>query len=158
MNQELFDMEEPQTVYIHPSIANKFRYYVGDASAEGFGGATQFPKGTIRNRQGVWSSEFAAGESILWEAQNQVNHLLNKIRSGCHNGCALWASTDNGDFSAVFLKRSVNSHPLINLVVSLKMECRVHEVYLHLFHIAGISMIATGIDGWSKEISSLVFL
>jgi len=97
-------MEEPQTVYIHPSIANKFRYYVGDASAEGFGGATQFPKGTIRNRQGVWSSEFAAGESILWEAQNQVNHLLNKIRSGCHNGCALWASTDNGDFSVVFLK------------------------------------------------------
>ena len=45
---QLFDTEEPRTLDIRPSSANKFRYYVGDASAEGFGGATS-------SRRGVWS-------------------------------------------------------------------------------------------------------
>jgi hypothetical protein len=147
---QLFDTEEPRTVYIRPSSSNKFRYYVGDASAEGFGGATQFPDGSIRGRRGVWSSDFAAGGSNLREAQNQVNHLLNEIRSGLHDGCALWAATDNGVFSAVFLKGMSQAVHLFNLVVSLKVECRAHEVYLHVFHIAGTRMIATGIDGWSR--------
>jgi hypothetical protein len=147
---QLFDAEEPRTVYICPSSANKFRYYVGDASAEGFGGATQFPNGTIRGRRGVWSSEFAAGGSNLREAQNQANHLLNEIRSGLHGGCALWAATDNGVFSAVFLKGMSQAIHLFKLVLLLKLECRVHEVYLNIFHIAGTRMIATGMDGWSR--------
>ena len=137
-------------MYIRPSSANKLRYYVGDASAEGFGGATQFPDGTIRGRRGVWSSEFAAGGSNLREAQNQANHLLNEIRSGLHDGCALWAATDNGVFSAVFLKGMSQAIHLFNLVLMLKLECRAHEVYLNIFHIAGTRMIATGMDGWSR--------
>jgi hypothetical protein len=93
---DLFASETPRTVYIRPSNANKFRYYVGDASAEGFGGATQFPDGTIRGQKGASEQDFAEGGSNLGEAQNQANHLLNEIRSGVHDGCKLWAGTDNG--------------------------------------------------------------
>jgi hypothetical protein len=93
---DLFASETPRTVYIRPSNANKFRYYVGDASAEGFGGATQFPDGTIRGQKGASEQDFAEGGSNLGEAQNQANHLLNEIRSGVHDGCELWAGTDNG--------------------------------------------------------------
>jgi hypothetical protein len=86
---ELFDAEEPIAVYIRPSSASKFRYYVGDASREGLGGATQFPDGTIKVRRGVWDAGFAQGGSNLREAQNQVNHLLNEVRAGLHDGCAV---------------------------------------------------------------------
>jgi hypothetical protein len=65
-------------------------YYVGDASREGLGGATQFPDGTIKGWRGVWDAGFAQGGSNLREAQNQVNHLLNKVRAGLHDGfCAV---------------------------------------------------------------------
>jgi hypothetical protein len=56
---ELFVSDTLRTVFICPSGANKFCYYVGDASAEGFGGTTQFPDGTVHGRKGVWDKEFA---------------------------------------------------------------------------------------------------
>jgi hypothetical protein len=147
---ELFASDTPRTVYIRPSSANKFRYYVGDASAEGFGGATQFPDGTIRGRKGAWERDFAQGGSNLREAQNQANHLLNEIRSGVHDGCEVWAATDNGCWMAVWLKGLSTAIHLFKIVLELKIECRRHEVYLHVFHIAGTRMILTGIDGWSR--------
>ncbi len=39
---------------------------------------------------------------------------------------------------------------LFNLVVELKLECLDHEVYLHVCHLSGYRMIATGMDGWSQ--------
>jgi hypothetical protein len=38
---------------------------------------------------------------------------------------------------------------LFELVLEVKIEARVHEVYMHTWHISGDRMIATGIDGRS---------
>jgi hypothetical protein len=39
----------------------------------------------------------------------------------------------------------INSYSfVIKIVLQLKIECRRHEVYLHVFHIAGTRMIITG--------------
>lgn len=147
---DLFDAELPLTDYIRPSSSRAYRYYVGDASREGLGGATQYPDGVIRGRRGVWDPGFADGGSNLREAQNQVNHLIQEVRAGKHDGCEVWAFTDNACWSAVWLKGLSTAKHLFKLVLRLKIECRIHEVYLHVCHISGDRMIESGIDGWSR--------
>ena len=94
--------------------------------------------------------EFAEGGSNLREAQNHVNFLLTEIRSGDHDGCEIWAATNNAVLSAVWHKGMSSARHLFNLVVKLKVACQEHEVWMHLFHISGERMIACGIDGGSR--------
>jgi hypothetical protein len=102
--QELFGGEHPLMVPIWPTDKKKLRYFVGDASREGFGGATQYPAIGCVSQESLWDPEFAKGGSNLREAQNQVNHLLQEIRAGDHNGCKIWAATDNSVWSAICTK------------------------------------------------------
>ncbi len=137
-------------VSIRPTNKRKLRYYVRDASWEGFGGATQYPKGGLISQEGLWDSEFAKGGSNLREAQNQVNHLLQEIRAGKHDRCKLWAATNNSVWSAIWTKGMSNAWHLFYLVLSLKQEARRHAVYISFFHISSDRMIASGIDGLSR--------
>lgn len=146
----LFASESPLMVPLRPSEAHKLRYVVGDASAEGFAIATQYPDLSLHCRDGLWEDEFAKGGSNLREAQNFANHCLHEIRSGMHDGCALWAATDNAVWSAVWHKGMSSVKHLFNLAVELRVECQNHEVFFNLFHISGDRMIATGIDGRSR--------
>ena len=84
--QILFAGEQPLMVPLRPTDKGKLCFFVGDASREGFGGATQFPDATVAMHEGLWDPEFAKGGSNLREAQNQVNHLLQEIRMGKHDG------------------------------------------------------------------------
>ena len=123
---------------------------MGDSSREGLGGATQFPDLKIRGWRGMWLADFASGGSDLREATHHVNHLIREIQEGLHDGCELWAFTDNGVWSAVWLKGLSTAKHLFTLVLKLRIECRIHEVYLNVCHISGNRMIETGIDGWSR--------
>jgi hypothetical protein len=148
--QELFEGEHPLMVPIRPTNKRKLRYYAGDASREGFGGALQYPGTGPTVREGLWDPEFANGSSNLREAQNQVNHLLHEIRAGYHDGCEIWAATDNSVWSTVWTKGMSNARHLFYLVLALKKEARKHEVYINCFHISGDRMIASGVDGLSR--------
>ena len=57
-------------VPVWPTDKHKLRFFVGNASCGGFGGATQLSDGTIFTREGLWEPDFAAGGSNLREAQN----------------------------------------------------------------------------------------
>ena len=116
--QILFAGDQPLLVPLRPTDKGKLRYYVGDASREGFGGATQYPDGSIVSREGLWEAGFAGGGSNLREAQNQVNHLLWEIRAGKHDGCELWAATDNAVWSAVWTKGMYHARHLFDLVLT----------------------------------------
>jgi len=148
--QVLFKGEHPWTVPIRTTDKRKLRYYVGDASREGFGGVTQFPNLSMTSREGLWDASFAEGGSNLREAQNQVNHLLWEITAGKHDGCELWAATDNAVWSAIWTKGMSHARHLFHLVLTLKQVAREHEVYIHCFHISGDRMIASGVDGLSR--------
>ncbi len=87
----LFASDAPLVVPICPTDAHKLRYVIGDASAEGFGAGTQFPDMVFSGHDGLWCEVFALGGSNLREAQAQVNHLLQDVRQGLHNGCEIWA-------------------------------------------------------------------
>jgi hypothetical protein len=136
-------------VLLRPIDVHKLRYTVGDASAEGFFIATQYPDATLDSRGGLWDETFAQGGSNLREAQNFGNHLLIKVKAGKHNGCAVWAFTDNAVWSAVWNKGMLSVKHLFRIALDLKIACQVHEVFLHTCHISGDRMIAMGIDGGS---------
>jgi hypothetical protein len=104
----------------------------------------------LTSREGLWDLQFAEGGSNLWEAQNQVNHLLYKIRAGKHDRCKLWGATDNSVWSAVWNKGMSKAWHLFYLVLTLKQEAWKHEAYLRIFHISGDRMIACGVDGLSR--------
>ncbi len=104
--QILFKEEQPLMVPIRPTDKGKLHFFVGDASQEGFGGAPQFLDGMVMSQERLWDPNFAEMGSNLQEAQNQVNHLLQEIRIGKHNGCKLWAATDNSIWSDVWNKGS----------------------------------------------------
>ena len=48
--QILFEGEQPLMLPICPTYVGKLCFFIGDASQEGFGGATQFPDGTFTSR------------------------------------------------------------------------------------------------------------
>ena len=50
----LFSSETPLMVPLRPSEAHKLRYVIGDASAEGFSIATQYPDMNLDCRDGLW--------------------------------------------------------------------------------------------------------
>ena len=101
---ELFSSDLPLMVPLRPTDSHKIRYTVGDASAEGFFIGTQYPDSSLATRGGLWDMAFAEGGSNLREAQNFGNHLLHEVKSGKHDGCAVWAFTDNAVWSAVWNK------------------------------------------------------
>jgi hypothetical protein len=147
---ELFEGDLPRANFVRPASSKSYHYYIGDASQEGLGGATQYPDGSIRGRRGVWEASFAEGGSNLREAQNHVSHLIQEVRAGMHDGCEIWAFTDNAVWSAVWLKGLSTAKHLFKLVLCLRIECHIHEVYLNVCHISGGQMIESGIDGWSR--------
>jgi len=146
----LFASDKPHSIPIRPTDADKIRFVIGDASAEGFGAGTQFPGLEFEGRDGLWMTDFASGGSNLREAQNLVNHLLADIRAGKHDGCEVWCFTDNAVWSYVWTKGLSSARHLFHLVLDLRVAAREHEVYLRTCHISGERMIATGMDGWSR--------
>ena len=146
----LFSPSEPLILHVRPTDAHKLRYFAADASAEGFGSVLQYPDGSTERRDGLWMPSFAKGGSNLREASAQVNHLLNDVRAGCHDGCEVWCATDNVVWSHIWHKGMSTVKHLFTLVLDLKVACHHHEVYLYPFHVAGERMIACGIDGWSR--------
>jgi len=147
---KIFASDVPLMIPLRPTDSHKIRYTVGDASAEGFSIATQYPDTTISFRDGLWSEAFAEGGSNLCKAQNFGNHLLHEVLASKHDGCAVWAGTDNAVWSAVWNKGMSSVKHLFNIALNLKVACQDHEVYLHIYHLSGDRMIKTGLDGRSR--------
>ena len=67
-----------------------------------------------------------------------------------HDGCEVWAGTDNAVSSAVWHKGMSTAKHLFKSILDLKIECMEHEVFLNLFHLSGDRMIKCGMDGGSR--------
>jgi len=85
--RRLFTGSTPQAVHLRPTEMNKLRYSIGDASAEGFAIAVQYPLLVVEERDGLWLDEYSAKSSNLCEALNIANHLKQDIAMGKHDGC-----------------------------------------------------------------------
>jgi hypothetical protein len=148
--RRLFDTPEPRVSLIRPMEKHMIWYACGDALAEGFAQAVQYPDLTVDERDGLWDPELFNKISNLWEALNIANHLKRDIAAGYHDGCEIWQATDNAVWSAVCNKGMSSVRHLFDLLVDIKVLCHEHNVFYHCFHISGERMIATGIDGLSR--------
>ncbi len=148
--RRLFTGSVPRVVQLRPTDMTKLRYSVGDASAEGFAVAVQYPLLVVEERDGLWLEEYSAKSSNLREALNIANHLKHDITQGKHDGCEIWQATDNAVWSAVCNKGMSSARHLFDLLVELKQLAHQHNVFWRCFHISGARMIATGIDGLSR--------
>ena len=99
---KLFSEEALLAVHFRTSSARWFHYYIWGAFAEGFGGVAQYPDGMLRGKQDNWDAYFAEGGCNLREAQKQVNHLMEEVISGKHDGCKVWGLADNGIWFTVW--------------------------------------------------------
>lgn len=147
---KLFHEEEPPAVPIRPTEAGKIRYLVGDASAEGFGMAIQYPNLEIEIEDGLWTEEFSEQSSNMREAANHAMFILKVVKTGRHDGCKLWDGTDNHVWSMVWNKVLSDSRHLFYLALELRLVCKEHEVWLHVFHMSGNRMIKCGMGGISR--------
>lgn len=77
--RRLFSSDEPRVVPIRPTEKVKLRYAAGDASAEGFAQAVQYPDLFVDERDGLWLLEVVDKSSNLREALNIANHLKRDI-------------------------------------------------------------------------------
>ena len=148
--RKLFASEEPRVSMVRAAERHLLRYACGDASAEGFAQAVQYPDMVIDERDGLWMPEISEKSSNLREALNIANHLKNDISQGKHDGCEIWQATDNAVWSAVCNKGMSSARHLFNLLVDIKLLCHEHGVFYRCFHISGERMIACGVDGLSR--------
>ena len=99
--RRIFGSDEPRVAQIRPTEKHKLRYGCGDASAEGFAEAVQYPNLEIDERNGLWLPEYVEKSSNTREALNIANHLKRDISAGKHDGCEVWQATDNAVWSAI---------------------------------------------------------
>ena len=69
---------------------------------------------------------FSEGRSNLRETQNFKNHLLGEVQAGTHDGCAVWAATENAVRSAVWSKGMSSGRYLFKIALDLKVACQEH--------------------------------
>ena len=119
----MFSPLEPLTLHLRPTDADKLRYFVADASAEGFGLVPQYPNGSTERRDGLWMPSFAVGGSNLRDATAQVNRLLSDVQAGRNDGCEVWCATDNAIWSYIWHKGMSTVKHLFALVLDLKVVC-----------------------------------
>ena len=76
--------------------------------------------------------------------------LLYEIREGRHDGCEIWSASDNAIWAQVWHKGMSSAKHVFNLLLEMMLVAWEHEVWIHMFHISGNRMIATGMDGRSR--------
>eukprot|EP00980_Cylindrotheca_fusiformis_P026387 scaffold16048_cov85-Cylindrotheca_fusiformis.AAC.1 len=130
-----------------------------DASAEGSCVAFQQvvnkgqvveKEGRIFCRYGHWCSSVAEQSSNYRELANLVETLEIHVRTGKMREAEVFVFTDNSTAEGVYYKGNSTSQKLFMLVVRLRRLEMIGELTLHVVHVAGTRMIASGADGGSR--------
>ena len=133
-------------------------YGGGDASGEGYGGQLQPLGMKPLLRRGFWCPS-AAEESSNWrELRNIIDTIQEDASDGRLVGCEVWMATDNSTAANAYHRGTSTSRQLHDMVTELRMLTLRGNFVLHLYHIPGTRMIASGIDGLSRgeiHVSSL---
>ncbi len=127
-------------------------YGFGDASGSAYGGASQVAGSDEFHFQfGQWTDRVSQDESSNWrEFTNLVEYLEERGAAGLLDDSEVFMFTDNSTAEGAFWKGTSHSPKLCALVLRLrKLEMRTGMI-LHIIHVSGRRMIATGVDGLSR--------
>ena len=129
-----------------------FLYGFGDASGSGFGFLSQFGgSDTITYEYGQWPCTVASETSSNYkEFTNMVDSIEGLALGGQLYGVEAFCGVDNMFTDTAFYKGYSTSEVLDAEVLRLRTLELTYGFKLHMFHIAGTRMIATGTDGVSR--------
>jgi hypothetical protein len=124
-------------------------YGLGDASGAGYGSA--FADDTsIWYFYGVWGPDTQDSSSNYRELRNLTEGIELGVQSGRLQDCELYIFTDNTTTEAAYYKGNSDNRALFELVVCLLRVDMSGGLRLHITHIAGTRMIASGVNGLSR--------
>ena len=78
--------------------------------------------------------------------------MVWNLEQGILKDCELFLFTDNFVADCVYYKGSSSSRALFLLILRLRKIQMAGDMIIHLIHISGKRMIASGIDGLSREV------
>jgi hypothetical protein len=150
---ELCSADTPPWRRMRAKVTARVFYGFGDASGPAFGAAIQEVKdGCIHYEFGQWVESVTNNESSNWrEFSNLVEFLEAKADVGMLDDAEVFMFTDNSTTEGAFWKGTSHSKKLCELVLRLrKLEMQTGMV-LHVVHVSGKRMIASGVDGLSRS-------
>ena len=124
-------------------------YGFGDASGKGFGTGLKI-EGQLFYRFGEWCSEISELSSNYRELYNLVLGIQELAQQGKLTGAEIFLFTDNSTAEGAFFRGTSSNRRLFELILSLRKLEHDHGFVLHVIHISGLRMIASGIDGLSR--------
>ena len=125
-------------------------YGFGDASGTGFGNAIEVG-GNIYQEFGQWSAEVEDKHSNYKELRNLVNAVVKAYERELLKDCKLFLFTDNFVAECGYYNGGSNHNKELDKLVHQLWKLQMNgEFVLHVYHVAGTRMIASGIDGLSR--------
>ena len=148
--RELTKPEAPPKVIRRRLSTATAIYGFGDASGKGFGSSIEI-RGHAHSEFGEWSAELEDKHSNYKELRNLVNAVVKAHKKGLLTNCELFLFTDNFVAECGYYNGGSNRNKdldeLVHVLWKLQMD---GEFTLHVYHVAGTRMIASGIDGLSR--------
>jgi len=146
-----FSPPSPVQVIARPVEGSSLVVYGGgDASGEGFGGQLRQKGMRPLLRRGFWCPADADNSSNWRELRNLIDTLAEDVRHGRLAGREVWLATDNSTAAFAYHKVTSSSKKLHEMITELRMLTIRGNFILHIYHIAGTRMIASGIDALSR--------
>ena len=129
------------------------RLWTGDASGGGYG-AGVFIKGKLYFRYGHWTTGAVESSSNYREFRNLVESLEDLYNEGKLKNCEHFLFVDNSVADYAYYKGTFSNKALFLLVLRLKKLQMQGDMMIHVIHISGTRMIASGIDILSRGITT----
>ena len=132
-------------------------YGMGDTSGNGYGVAIHV-KGKLYFRYGDWSTKKGERLSNYRELNNYMMSVKQLYEEGILKDCELFLFTDNFVADCAYYKGFSSSRALFLLVLRLRKIQMTGDMNIHLIHISGKRMIASGIDGLLRGVYNEGFM
>ena len=145
---ELTEPLEPPKQLYRAKHALAF-FVIGDASGSGKGVAVVEQYG-VEYESGSWRLQWRKESSNVREAENLTDRVERLAGEGKLADHEVFVMTDNTSFEGAYYKGHSPSEKLNDIVFRLHKAVRDGGFILHVLHISGKRMKATGVDGLSR--------
>ena len=145
----MFRGDYPTIRMLRPSRTGVAVYGIGDASGAGYGSAFTNTS-DLWFCFGVWGPDADDVTSNFRELRNLTEAVELGVQTGRLQDCELFIYTNNTTAEGAYYKGNSDSRALFDLVVRLRRLDMAGGLRLHMSHIAGTRMIASGVDGLSR--------
>ncbi len=122
---------------------------MGDVSGKAKGSAVVEQYG-VNYESGAWNLEWRMKSLNCREAENLTDHLEHLVSENALENHEVFLITDNSAFEGAYYRGHSHSRGLSEIVFQVHKAERDGGFVLHVVHISGKRMKASGVDGLSR--------